>query len=471
MARVEGIPIEALEAGVPWNWTSFADYLDRLDGAVGVNAGFMFGHSAVRHYVMGEAAVERHATDAELGEMVTLLHGALAAGALGFSSSQSANHNDGDGRPIPSRHAGLDELLTLAGAVADHPGTSLEWILTGVVTGFSSEEIELLTQLSLRANRPVNWNALGVVSSDPDGHWDKLHVSSLAAQRGATVVALAVPEAMRTRVSFETGFVLDGLPGWNDVLSLPPEPRKRALADPAVQEQLERGATSDEAGLLREFLDWDTMTVSETFADATSGARGRTGAELARERGSSSALAAILDVVVADDLRTGLDTARLGDDDETWRMRAETWADPRVIIGGSDAGAHVDIMCGAVNTSVHLGPNVRDRGLLPLEEAVRQLTDIPARLYGIRGRGRVVPGYHADLMVFDPATVGPGAIRTVDDLPAGAARLYGEAVGIPHVFVNGSRIVADGELTGDVAGTLLRSGRDTYTVEAGTYAP
>ena len=194
------------------------------------------------------------------------------------------------------------------------------------------------------------------------------------------------------------------------------------------------------------------MTVSQTFGDTNKQAEGKTGGQLARERGTT-ALDAILDVVIADDLRTGLDTAAMGDDLETWRMRAETWRDPRVLVGGSDAGAHVDIMCGAVTSTVHLGTNVRDRQLLTLEEAVHQLTDMPARLYGIRGRGRVAPGYHADLMVFDADRVGPGPVRTQADLPAGAARLVAEAIGVAHVFVNGTEVVVDGRLTGDAPGT------------------
>ena len=470
MSRVEGIPLAALEAGVPWNWTSFRDYLDRLDGRIAVNAGFLCGHSALRHQAMGADAVERLATPAELDAMVATLHDALDAGALGFSSSDTVNHNDGDGRPVPSRVADDHERLALASAVATHPGTSLEWILTGVLHGFSDHDVELLTALSLAANRPINWNALGVVSSEPDAHWQRLHASTTAATRGATVVALAVPDAVTARLSFVTGFILDGLPGWNEVLSLPPAERRRALTDPDVRRRLATGASSPEAGLLRDLVDWSQIKVSQTFCDANDGAQGKTGGQLATERGVS-ALDAILDVVVADDLRTGLDTAPMGNDAETWRMRAETWRDPRVLVGGSDAGAHVDIMCGAVTSTVHLGPNVRERHLLTLEEAVHQLTDMPARLYGIRGRGRLAPGYHADMMVFDPGRVGPGAVRLEHDLPAGAPRLVAEAIGVAHVFVNGTEIVRDGRLTGDEPGTLLRSGRDTYTVEAGTYSP
>jgi len=469
MSRVEGIPLAALEAGVPWNWTSFREYLDRLEGQIAINAGFLCGHSAVRYQVMGSAAVERTSTADETAAMAALLHDALDAGALGLSSSDTVNHNDGDGRPVPSRFADDRERLALASAVAAHPGTSLEWILTGVLHGFSDHDVEILTALSLAANRPINWNALGVISSEPDAHWQRLRASTTAAARGATVIALAVPEAVSARLSFVHGFILDGLPGWNDVLSLPLAERRQALADPEVRRRLAAGAVSPDAGLLRNLVDWEHMTVSETHSDATKSAEGKTGGELASERGIT-ALDAILDVVVADDLRTGLDTAAMGDDRETWRMRAETWRDPRVLVGGSDAGAHVDIMCGATTSTRHLGPNVRDRNLLTLEEAVHQLTDMPARLYGIRGRGRVAPGYRADLMVFDADRVGPGPVRTQADLPAGASRLVADAIGVARVFVNGTEVVTDGRLTGDAPGTLLRSGRDTYTVEAGTYA-
>jgi N-acyl-D-aspartate/D-glutamate deacylase len=470
MARVEGIPLAALQTGLPWDWTSFAEWMSRIDGRLAVNAGFLCGHSALRASVMGSAAAERAATPDEVDRMVALLHQSLDSGALGFSSSQTVNHNDGDGRPVPSRFATPDELLALAGAVAEHPGTSVEWISSGVLNGFSADEVDLLCGLSLASNRPVNWNALGVTATEPEAHWERLDASTVAAGRGATVVALAVPVAVSTRLSFLHGFILDGVPGWKETLSLPEPQRRAALLDPAVRARLAAGMAAPEAGILRELLDWERVTVSETFSPHTAAYEGWDGRRLAAKTGKS-ALDSILDVVVADELRTGLQTAALGDDPETWRMRAETWSDPRVVIGGSDAGAHLDILCGAVTSSVHLGTNVRDRQLLSLEQAVRQLTDIPARLYGLRGRGRVEPGYFADLMIFDPTTIGPGAIRTVADLPAGASRLYSEGVGVSHVLVNGTPIVSEGRLSGDEPGTLLRAGRDTDTVKAGTFAP
>jgi N-acyl-D-aspartate/D-glutamate deacylase len=470
MARVEGIPLTALEAGLPWDWTSFADWMSRLDGQIAVNAGFLCGHSALRASIMYAAAAERSATPTEIERMVALLHESLDAGALGFSSSQTVNHNDGDGNPVPSRFATPDELLALAAAVSGHPGTSVEWISSGVINGFTADEVELLCGLSLASNRPVNWNALGVTATEPRAHWDRLDASTVAAGRGATVVALAVPVAVSTRLSFVHGFIIDGLPGWKEVLALPVPQRITALTDPAVRTRLAEGAASPEAGILRELVDWERITVAETFAPETAAYEGWTGHRLAESTGKS-ALDAILDVVVADELRTGLQTAALGDDPDTWRMRAETWRDPRVVIGGSDAGAHLDILCGAVASSEHLGTNVRDRQLLPLEQAIRQLTDVPARLYGLRARGRVEAGYWADVMIFDPATIAPGAIRTVADLPAGASRLYSEGVGVAHVLVNGTPIVSGGKLSGEEPGTLLRAGRDTDTVAAGTFNP
>jgi N-acyl-D-aspartate/D-glutamate deacylase len=156
----------------------------------------------------------------------------------------------------------------------------------------------------------------------------------------------------------------------------------------------------------------------------------------------------------------------MGDDQSSWELRAQAWRDPRTIVGGSDAGAHLDLMCGAVYSTTVLGHAVRERHLLSLEEAVHQLTDVPARLYGLRERGRVTEGWWADLLVFDPDTIAPGVIHTRTDLPAGAPRLYAEASGVLHVLVNGTEIATDGKASGETPGTVLRSGRDTVTVTA-----
>jgi N-acyl-D-aspartate/D-glutamate deacylase len=466
MARVEGMPLAALQAGLPWDWSSFGGWLDRFDGRIAVNAGFLVGHSTLRRLVMGERAVGGTASPDDVAGMEAALHAALDEGALGFSTSQVHTHNDGDGQPVPSRAADRRELEQLAAAVRAHEGTTVELIVPGCLNGFTEEEVDFLATMSLLADRPVNWNVLGVSAMNPDNAWSQLAAGTAAAERGATVVALTLPHTMQIRLSFEHGAILDGLPGWREVFALGPEERMAALSDPETRRRLDAGAQSDEAGILRHLAVWDRLIFDETFAPENAAVLGRSVGEVARERGVPP-FDALLDVVVADRLRTGL-RPPIGESEADWALRAQAWLDPRAIVGGSDAGAHLDTMCGAIYSTSMLGDGVRARGLLSWEQAVRQLTDIPARLYGLRDRGRLVPGAFADVVVFDPTAIGHGAIRTKDDLPGGASRLYADAVGVGHVLVNGTEIVRDGEFTGALPGRVLRSGRDSATVHAGS---
>lgn len=464
MARVEGMPLPALRAGLPWDWGSFGEWLGRLDGRTAVNAGFLVGHSTLRRLVMGERAVGGAAGPADLEAMERALHAALEEGALGFSTSQVHTHNDGDGQPVPSRAASREEMERLAAAVRQHAGTTVELIVAGCLNGFSDEDIDFLSTMSLRADRPVNWNVLGVSAMNPDAAWSQLAAGTAAAARGATVMALTLPHTMQLRLSFEHGAILDGLPGWREVFALPPSERMAALSDPATRRRLDAGAQSDEAGILRHLAVWDRLIFDETFAPENAAAEGRSVGEVARERGVEP-FDALLDVVVADELRTGL-RPPIGESEADWALRAQVWQDPRAIVGGSDAGAHLDTMCGAIYSTSMLGDGVRARGLLSWERAVQLLSDVPARLYGLRDRGRLAPGGYGDVVVFDPDAIGHGPVRTRNDLPGGASRLYAEAVGVRHVLVNGTEIVREGDFTDARPGRVLRSGRDTDTVHA-----
>ncbi len=235
LARVEGMPLAALEAGLDWSWQSFGEWLARLDGAVGVNAGFLVGHSTLRRSVMGADAVDSVASPEQIGLIEEALHRALAQGALGFSTSQAPTHNDGDGQPVPSRAAGREELERLAAVVAAHPGTTVELILPGCLNGFSDDEVELMTRISLLAQRPVNWNVLGVSASNPEGTDHQLAASSTADRSGGRIVALTLPHTMSLRLSFEHGAILDGLPGWGEFFATPVDERMAALRDPTVR--------------------------------------------------------------------------------------------------------------------------------------------------------------------------------------------------------------------------------------------
>jgi len=461
LARVEGMPLESLQAGVPWNWTSFGSYLDELEGRLAVNAGFLVGHSALRRVVMGERAVGSEATEGELRRMVDLLRESIRQGGLGFSSSIAATHNDEAGHPVPSRHATRGEIVALARAIRDLPGTTLEFI-PGV--GLLREDQQaLMTDMSLAANRPLNWNVLAPTAANADYTWHQLGAGDYAAERGATVVALTVPTTPTVRINLHAGFVFDAFPGWGPMFRLSIPERMEKLRDPAFRRALDEGARSEAAGLLRGLARWATFTIDQVHRPENARWKGRTVGELA-EAQAKTPFDAMIDLALADDLKTSFKPGPPPEDRATWTLRAQTWTDERAVVGASDAGAHLD-MIDTFAFSTNLLANNRAYDLLPIEEAVRQLTDVPARLYGIRERGRLQEGWFADVVVFDPDTVASGSLHTREDLPGGAYRLYADAEGIAHVVVNGTEIIRAGEHTGALPGAILRSGRDTETVE------
>jgi N-acyl-D-aspartate/D-glutamate deacylase len=456
LARVEGMPVATLEAALDFGWSTFGEWLDVLEGRIAVNAGFLVGHSTMRRLVMGEQAVGSIASEDQIASMVRVAHESMDAGALGFSTSRAGSHRDHTGEPVPSRHAGIEEVLALSSTVRDHAGTIMEIVPTAEFY-FTDDDISLMTDMSLAGRRSVNWNLLGVLGGE-DKLRNKLASADHARSHGARVIPLTLPDPQAMRLSFETGFVYDMLPGWGDVMTMPHDARVRALADPAVRGRLEEGSRGGPWWAV-----WEDTTFSETVSIENTRWEGRTAGDVARQRGVS-AFDALCDVVVADDLRTGLVPLSIDDTEENWRLRSELWRDPRVVIGGSDAGAHLDTIWTFNCISSLVGPSVRDRKLIALEEAVRLVTDVPAQMYGLIDRGRLELGWHADIVVFDPATLGPEPVRAVSDLPAGGWRLTGGARGVEHVFVNGVEIVSDGVYTGERPGTVLRSGRATRTV-------
>jgi N-acyl-D-aspartate/D-glutamate deacylase len=459
LARVEGIPLEALDAGVPFDWSSTEDYLSRLEGRLSVNAGFKVGHSALRRVVMGTEANERPAVRDELDAMKALLRAGLAAGGLGFSSSWSRTPNDAEGGRVPSRVAGRDEVVELAAVCREFPGTSLEFI-PHVTAEFDDEALDMMTAMSLAARRPLNWNVLPVTAATEDDVQSKLGAGSHAAARGGRVVALTVPMTVASRLSFLTGFLLDAQPGWKEVLWLPAEERRVALADPSVRERLLAGSSSAD-NPVPHVADWARKDILEIFEPGIRRHVGRTVADIAAEEGKDP-FDALLDIVVADGLRTTFGSTVV-ETRADWEARARVWTDGRAVVGASDAGAHLDLFASFQYTTVMLAEAVRGHGVISLEDGVRLLTSVPADLYGMTGRGRLVEGSWADMVLFDPDAVGCGPIHTRFDLPAGAGRLYAEATGIQGVFTNGVQIVAGTELTGAAAGALLRGGADTTT--------
>lgn len=463
MAEVEGMPLAALQAGVPGDWTSFAEYLDRLEGTLGVNAAFLVGHCQLRRYVLGAEGGDGPATPEQVQEMARLLHEAIAAGGIGFSSTQSFSHNDGDGKPVPSRNATVEELLALCEVVAHHEGTTLEYITDGCLQGFTDAEIERITQMSLRGRRAVNWNVLTVDSRDREAVDRQLSASRHAAERGGRIVALTMPILVPMNMSLLTRCALTLIPGWDEVLTRPLPERMELLRDPAVRARLQRDAEAESAGVFRRLNRWADYHIGDTYSEENAPLEGRRVGDIAAERGQD-AFDTLVDIALVDDLRTVLWPTPLEDDDESWKLRMELLDSGACLVGGSDGGAHLDRMMGSVYPTRFLADVLRGRQLVTLQRAVQMMTDDPARLFGLVDRGRIARGCHADLVLFDPATVDAGPVRKAADLPAGAERLFAGSIGVRRVFVNGAAIVEDGAPTDATPGALLRSGRDTRTV-------
>jgi len=345
MAKVEGMPLVALEDGIDWDWTTFGEYLARLEGNLGVNAGFLVGHCAIRRWVMGPDRAGEVANDEELAAMTTLLAESIEAGGMGFSSSQSRTHSDGDGNPISSRFADRREMLAFCEVVRDHPGTTLEYITNGCLDSFSDDEIDLMVAMTTTAERPLNWNLLTVDSRTPDKTTRQLEASRAAAAAGGQIIALTMPTLVPMNMSFRTHCALFLIPGWGDVMGLPAEQRIEQLKDPAVRARLDELAHSEDAGVFRRLSHWANYIIGDTFAPENAGYSWRDVGSIAEEQGKEP-FDALLDLVIADDLRTVLWPKASDGDAASWAARVDVWNDPGALVGGSDAGAHLDRMCG-----------------------------------------------------------------------------------------------------------------------------
>ena len=458
LSRVEGMPLESLQEGVPWDWKSTAEFLDAVDPLLAINAGYKVGHSALRRVVMGDDAVQREATDVEVAAMAELLRAGLAAGAIGFSSTWSTTHNDAEGRPVPSRHASRSELIHLCSVLVDFPGTGLEF-LPGIGGPVDEESRQLLTDMSLAAGgRQLNWNVMQVTAGNVDECLLKLEAGTHAAERGAKVVALTVPTLIAARLSLASCFVLHAIPGWEEVMFLPREEKKLILADPTQRRRLDDLAQGDHP--LRRLANWGALTIFDTVNPVNARFDGRTVAHIAAELGCDP-FDALLDIAIADDLQTSFGRADMPASREDWEARVGIWRDGRAVIGASDAGAHLDLLSTFNYPTRVLAEPVRQHGLLELEEAVHLMTAVQADLYGLVDRGRLHEGAHADVLLIDESAVDSDPVSMRPDLPGGAARLYAGASGIDEVLVAGVAVVEAGTFTRARPGRVLRSGTDS----------
>ena len=451
LTHVEGMPLDALRAGVQWEFETYPEYLAMFERrGIVPNVASFIGHSSVRTYVLREDAAKRAATAAEVAEMKRIVIEGLRAGAVGFSTSTLEQHNGENGIPMPSRLADEHELLELTGALGE-VGRGVFMLTKGMTT-----TIPWLERIAERNRRPVNIAALFIDPNDPERVFGEFAEIDAARSRGRELWGHVGCFPLGMEFTLRHPYPLEALIAWRPAIKAEgSDDYRRMLADPGFRAAIKAEARS-RGGVPNRFSyhSLEHMTIKSVERAEHAALAGRNVAELARAAGEDP-FDWLLDFGLDGELDAMVDCKLFNTDEDQVRHLLRH---PSSQITLSDAGAHLSFLCDA-GFGLHLfGHWVRERGDLALEQAVQAVTSRPAALYRIPDRGRLAPGAWADLVLFDPATVGRGPKRRVFDLPAGASRIDTPATGLHGVWVNGTRVVDENGPRADCGrpGKLLR---------------
>jgi N-acyl-D-aspartate/D-glutamate deacylase len=449
LVNVEAIPFEVLAAGITWDWESFPQYMEaaaRRNPAL--NLAFLAPLTPFRHYVMGEASMERAATSQETAEIKELLGEAIDAGAFGFTSTLLNQHLGYQGRPLACRNASKEELKAYCNALKERGKGAIEIAMTKQIGVMDDPELELLDFMLAESGRPITFIAM----FDRDDISEALRTSLRRVrpmiERGARPQTSPLP--LTREINMRNPFSFAAFPSWKRVFE---DQSKEAQA--AVYRDIRfRNQFREELKRPASFGNWERITVHEVHSPGLKQLEGRTVAEIAAERGVDG-VDALLDITLADDLRNEFTMQSFNT--RVDRM-TEILRNKDMLLGLGDGGAHLDMLCDSGYPTYVLGTWVRERKALTLEEAVRRMTSDPADFFGIRGRGRLQAGLAADIAIFDPASVASaGRPERLYDLPGGAKRMVMRSKGIEYTVVNGAITWEKGALTGVAAGQVLRS--------------
>jgi N-acyl-D-amino-acid deacylase len=453
LERAEDIAAEAMDAGIEWTWTTFPEFLDRVAALPkGINYAGYLGHSALRTYVMGERAFEQPAREDDLRAMERELRDGIRAGAIGFTTSRSPSHETPDRRPVASRLARWDEVRRLVGVMGDMNAGIFE--LAGERFGGDPQALReyhvRLRDLAVETGRPVTW---GLFSRREDPHAWRAYLQLLeeTAAAGGRMFAQVHSRALTVVLSFQTTMPFDRLPVWRELRALPLAEQRQRLGDPELRHRLVAAARERDE---RRAIGAEPRPAAYEWIFVMDTAEGphRSVADIARERGVDP-VEAMIDVALEKDLERCF-LQPIANEDQHHAL--ELMRHPRTVVTFSDSGAHVSqIMDASLQTHL-LSHWVRAEQAFTLEEAVRLLSFVPATQWGFADRGLIREGLAADLLVFDPDTIGPEMPEVVRDLPAGARRLVQRARGIAATVVNGEVVLRDGKPTGALPGQLLR---------------
>ncbi len=437
LTQVEGMSLQVLQHGIDWDFETFPEYLAMLKRKqCAINVAAYIGHSSVRTWVMGEDANKREATTAEISEMAALVKDAMAAGAIGFATSTSPAHNGEGGFPMPSRLASDEEMMQLTLAMSSQGGGVY------MVTKGGQMPVSFLESLAAASKRPVMVAALLHNSTNPNGVFNDLKAISEANERGHKLKGQVSCCPLSMDFTFASAYPVEGLAQWKPALGLQHDALKACLGSQAFRDKVK--AELLQTASFRLFNnEWEKVHVVETFKPENQRYEQQSVAALALEKGVDP-LDFALDLALDEDLQTVFTAMLLNSDTDAV---AKLLNHPHSLVSLSDAGAHLTFFNDAGFGLHLLGYWSREMGAMNMATAVQQLTSQPAEILGLKNRGLIREGYAADLLLFDPKTVGRGPKKRVFDLPLGAPRLHTDAVGVHGVWVNG-------QLTADQNGML-----------------
>jgi N-acyl-D-aspartate/D-glutamate deacylase len=449
LVNVEAIPFEVLNAGITWDWETFPQYMDAAaKRKPALNLAFLAPLTPFRHFVMGEASMERAADADELKKIKTLLGEAIDAGAYGWSSTLLNQHMGYGGRPLACRNASREELKAYCNALRERGKGAIEIAMTKQIGVMDDPELELLDFMLAESGRPITFIAMFDRDDISEAVRTSLRKARPMIQRGARPQTSPLP--LTREINMRNPFSFAGFPAWKRVFEDKSKAAQAAVYGDAAFRDRFREELKNPVG----FGNWGRIAVHEVKNPKLKHLEGKTVAEVAAARGCDG-VDALLDITLEDDLENEFTM-------QSFNTRpdrvAELLNDRSVLLGLGDGGAHLDMLCDSGYPTYVLGTWVRERKVLSLEEAVRRMTSDPADFFGIRDRGRIAPGMAADLVIFDPASVGSGGRpERLYDLPGGAKRMVMRSRGIEMTLVNGVVTWEKGGLTGAAAGRVLRS--------------
>ncbi len=450
LSYVEAIPMDVLNAAVDWEWTTYPEYMHRVESRLGINAGTLIPHSAVRYYAMGEASQEdgRPATADELRVMQAAILEGMEAGALGMSITRNRGHFDLQGRRIAGSCAPDDELF----AVTD----VLRQVGTGVIQcgGGANPEIEnrLLTRLSNACGRRIMYNTILQTARAPERWKEHLAIVEETAKAGSRAFPMCSPNSIKQRFDGHNCQVFRGMEHWHPILISSDEEKLRAYSDPAVRQKLREDLAAPGAKAMFSQR-WELMDIVEPQLAKNKSMKGKNVAQLAAELGKDP-LDAFLDLTVEEELKTVFVLSEINVDPEAV---ATLLSSPYTVVGLSDGGAHVQFDSGVSFSTRLLGYWVREKQIMPLESAVHQITGNSAAAFGIYDRGMLRPGLAADLAIWDADTIAPVTEDIVHDFPNNGWRIREQAEGVAYTVVNGEVLIDHGQPTGALPGRVLRN--------------